>query len=544
MIIPKARISSADVDALISCASIDDSYSFSSAETEAHDVSLTPDSFDYDYTYAKTVPAPSDSLIEKFNSHSSDLYNAACSVRSSRKVVSRYDINWTSIEDYTMHWNLLDKESQVSIRSLVLSDHANANRFGLKKRNLESHLLLHIGCDMDNIVNNGGESVRSNLKSPDPKSPNKGYSRSCLHNRTVDAKTALRAYKKFDKEFSPAHLFKLGFVAYQAVITPKNSLALDIDPHKTKEAIHSFFRKNTEFLSKLANKRRKIMSYAYSHEISVDSILDSVYRPHTHVLFFVKADRYAIEESQRFVESLEESINLELADRNWSTHKLSVDGEMLPSVARKYSEIERSFEYFHRAYSLADQYMREIREDNVRELNKATVEAYRNLIWFFRGEEGGAGRRGIARFRSSHIPRKDETSNYLHPLLSKAKKTTTIKKEKLKVKNYAHSVAASTVVEPSILEAKNTLPSYAKTERRASRAGKICIASRVSELLAPRTTQAGTRAWRRLPIQQRKNRRDHQQCRELREGCTGRGSVCLGRNRRRLAQRGSRSRLH
>ena len=535
MINPANRLSFADVQAFISNAEADDTARIDSLELRSATV-LTPDSFNYDYTYSKHVPKPSTTLIDKFTSYSADLYTSACSTRSSTPVRSRYDINWCSLEDYAANWDLLDKESQITLRQLALSSPANANRFGLKKLNLESHLLLNVGCDMNNITDTGYDSVRTNLKSPDPEASNNGYSQSRLPNRTIDPKTCTRAYKKFNKEFNPKALFKLGLVAYQAVITGDASLtSLKNDPHAAKERIHSFFKTNSEFLYKLCNKKRKIMSYTYSHEISVDSILGQKYRPHTHVIFFVQADKYdeaSPSESQLNVLELEKTINEQFSDRSWSCAKTDVDDAMVPRVARKYSEIEKSYEYIHRAYSLADQYMREIREDNITQLNKATVETYRNLIWLFRGEEGAKGCTGVRRLRSSHVPRVDD-NKYKHPLLSKAKKTTTIRREKVKVKKYAgkpsskptssasatssaSTTCSSSTLNPtgshgSTFEACNKHNQYSKPSA-SSFSSKGCRSSRLSRLSASRATQKSTRARKGLSIHLRSNRSDYQQC--------------------------------
>jgi hypothetical protein len=390
---------------------------------------------------------------------------------------------------------------------------------------------------MNNITDTGYDSVRTNLKSPDPEASNNGYSQSRLPSRTVDPKTCTRAYKKFSKEFNPKALFKLGLVAYQAVITGDTSLtSLKNDPHAAKERIHSFFKTNSEFLYKLCNKKRKIMSYTYSHEISVDSILGQKYRPHTHVIFFVQADKYddaSPSESQLGVLELEKTINEQFSDRSWSCAKTDVDDAMVPRVARKYSEIEKSYEYIHRAYSLADQYMREIREDNISQLNKATVETYRNLIWLFRGAEGAKGCTGVRRLRSSHVPRVDD-NKYKHPLLSKAKKTTTIRREKVKVKKYAgkpssnptspasatsstsKAADASSTANPtsspdSTFEACNKHNQYSKPST-SSFSSKGCRGSRLSRLSESRVTQKSSQARRGLSIHLRSNRSDYQQC--------------------------------
>ena len=79
--------------------------------------------------------------------------------------------------------------------------------------------------------------------------------------------------------------------------------------------------------------------------------------------------------------------------------------------------------------------MREIRSNNIRELNLKTVETYRNLIWFYRGEDANQ-KKGVRRNQYSHIPSSKEQTPFKHPLLQKKPKCPTIKKSSsIKIKN-------------------------------------------------------------------------------------------------------------
>lgn len=134
------------------------------------------DSFDYPCDYS--VPSPSDDSLEQFKL-SAD-YILSTNLARGSNVRDSYDLNWLCLEDYTEHWDLLSHDKKLLFRKLVLSDTAtNSNRFGLKTKNLESHLLLSIGCDMNNIVNNGRCSILSNLKSPSSSSLYL-YSKECI----------------------------------------------------------------------------------------------------------------------------------------------------------------------------------------------------------------------------------------------------------------------------------------------------------------------------------------------------------------------------
>jgi hypothetical protein len=291
----------------------------------------------------------------------------------------------------------------------------------VKKLNLESHLLLHVGCDVTNIINNGKDAVLTNLKHPSTGN----YAEKCADNRSLDPRTCYRAYRKFLKDYSVETLFKQNFVCYQAVIVADASYSsLSSDPEETKKRYHTFFKQNCKEFDRLSNKRKKIYSYIYSNEVSVDSIQQAKYRPHTHLIFFVPKS-HSVEEQQHEISRIEERFNTRFSDRSMRLHRTEYSGELLPTVSTTFKEIETSVNYLFRAYSLVDQYAREARDHNIRELNKASVECYRNLVWLFKPSSNGSC---VRHFRASRIPRKSEETTYKHPLLQKKKKSSTIKK--------------------------------------------------------------------------------------------------------------------
>jgi hypothetical protein len=286
---------------------------------------------------------------------------------------------------------------------------------------------------MTNIVNNGKDSVASNLLSGSG-----SYSSECLDNRAVDPKTCRRFASLFKKEYSVEKLFKSGFVAFQAVITLHSSVSLK-ESAEAKKAVQAFFKSNALQLSKMCHKKRMLPSYLRSHEISVSSILEEEYDPHTHLLFFVprSKDKDALHESLLLIE---EEFNSVFSDR-----KLEIlrDADLDFKCGKTFASIEKSIDYLFNAYSLASQYIREVRADNVERLNKATVECYHNLIWLLRADTDSAG---VQRFGKSHIPLSEGSERYDHPLLQKKKKSNTIKKESFPV---ASSISANESKEPS-----------------------------------------------------------------------------------------------
>ncbi len=395
------------------------------------------DTYDNRFEFKQEVAKPREKHIEAFKESHSLFSSSRSSITSSGLISGRYDINWLSPDDYISNWSKLTKDEQVTFRMLVMSDFkSNSNRYGLKTKNLEAHLLLNLGCDMNNILNTPNDSVRSNLRAPGYYDKDGNYIKgdfntSSCGNRTIDAKSCMHSLYKFNRSYDVEKLFKAGLVAYQLVIRSDESyrkISKD-DPIESKRRIHSFFRENTGYLGKLVNKKKKILSYLYSNEISVDSILKSEYRPHTHSIVFIEKSNHVQESLE--VEAIEKEFNSVYSDREMSLERYEKDDTLVPRRAGKFKDIEHSVGYLFRAYSLAENYLREINEHNIRELNQKTVECYHNLVWLFKAEEAN-GLKGVRRFNSSYIPERNDTSLYKHPLLQKRKKSNTIKKENSK----------------------------------------------------------------------------------------------------------------
>lgn len=441
--------------------SLQEFMSFSGGDDEearlgAYKEKFSEDADDYESEFAHgPIARPSQCVVDKFKSENSSLYCPSSLARSVKPVHSKYDLNWLAVDDYLANWDILSRESQSSLRLLILGDRRNANRFGLKKLNLEAHLLLSIGCDMTNILNNGRDAVSSNLRNPD--TAYNSYSSECVDNRTVDPKSCWRAYGKFKKTYCVEALFKAGFVAYQAVVSSDSSYR-----KPDQEKYLEFFKGNSDYFTKLS-KRKKIYSYTYNHEISVDSIQAQKYRPHTHIIFFLPSADLDPVGMERKVLELEREFNSSNPDREMRVNRADSVKNPVPRVSRTIEDIEKSYSYLHRAYSLADQYMREIRPENVQELNRLVVETYHTLIELFKshevlkgkGEKKTLCRVAVRRMGHSHIPKAEEGENYKHPLLQKRgklgriEKTTTRKLSNARVKPPIKACRESIACKPS-----------------------------------------------------------------------------------------------
>lgn len=303
------------------------------------------------------------------------LLNTGKSMLSSDHIHSKHDFNWLNLSDYLSNLDKLSYTDRSALTKLLKSDTlTNSNRYGIKRKNLESHLLLSIGADIDNILSCGKSLVETNLKTLAGK-----YSRLCASNRTLDPKTSHRAYQKFSKTYSVETLFKT-MSCYQAVVV--RTATHSSDPREMKESFHKFFKENVDRFSQLANKSKKIKSYLYSNEISVDSILSQTYRPHTHLVFWIPKLKNP-EQEQLEVEAIERDYNSRFSDRSFKLLRIEKDSREVPYRVTSYSKIKTSINYLFRSYSLAENYLREISRENIRELNIKTKETLHNLVYFF-----------------------------------------------------------------------------------------------------------------------------------------------------------------
>jgi hypothetical protein len=381
------------------------------------------DSYYYCEDKHGNIPPPSREAIDRFIGSGNDFSSLSSYVTSSRPVLSKHSINYTNPNDYVENWHLLSNHEKVVFRKLVLSDTTgNSNRFGLKRKNLETHLLLSLGCDTTNIVSNGKDSILTNLKNPVDLS----YSKHCLDNRTLDPKTCLRAYRKFNNHYDVESLFST-MVCFQAVILQEDKKYSSAE--LMKKDYQLFFKSNASFFSRMLNKKKCVSSYIYSNEISVDSILCKKYRPHTHLVFFLEKEKNRESLFER-AKLCADYFNKHNPGKHMSILTSNVDHKEVPKLVSSYKDISKMINYLHNCYSLAETYMREIREDNIPELNHNTKECYRELVWLFKKDTAALGK--VNRVGCARIPKKKAREKKEDSLLQNESESTTIKQEKSK----------------------------------------------------------------------------------------------------------------
>jgi hypothetical protein len=349
---------------------------------------VSHDDSGHGFTRGKCFNKPSLASLINFRKVHPELFKG----NSGGDAKSRYGFNWLDIDTYLANWKILSPDMQYALREFIRSDlKGNCYRWGHKDTsNFEKHLLLMIGSEIWAIKPYPGSNlVLSNLKR------NNQYNRVWTRCRLIDGKTCRHAARKFDRERN----FRWMFQHFDAqVILFESGKSYREVPEVTieyRDRVKAFFRANVDFLKK-NQKRTGVYSYIYSHEISCDSILRMEFRPHTHAVVFFPKGTPPPDLKSIF------------------THKDSELNEK-KRIHTSYATIKKFIAYMLKAYSLAAVYERERRDDNLKELNTQTVQAWRVLF-----ESAGAayGERAYKRSGHSYVPKKSE-KDFHHPLLKR-----------------------------------------------------------------------------------------------------------------------------
>lgn len=342
------------------------------------------------------IRRPLQSHIENFKTKDW-IFSYGCCEVSHGHPTSRYNFNLLNPDDYLLNWDYLTSVEKDTFKNLIYNDtYKNPNRYGLKKLNLESHLLFSLGLDMTHLLGKNKNYVLSNLKQEDSSTMFL-----CVNDKNLDPRSSLNTYKKFKKLYQVEKLFEENMVAYHMLITLNNQFHKIPCQEEAKKIYQDFFKRNNIFLSKLCHKKNKIASYIYSHEISVDSILNQTYRPHTHALIWVEKNKNLFQTERKLLE-LETRFNLQHQDKTLSLLKTSQKSTAPLKRASSYKDIEKSVQYMFRAYSLSEVYRKELSKDNIQELNLKSKETIHSLIRFFKS---CAGEKSIRRFGAAKIPK-------------------------------------------------------------------------------------------------------------------------------------------
>lgn len=326
------------------------------------------------------IKKPSSRQIEGFSSQFEYLYfkNAHANAKS------KYEFDLLNLKAYIENWDVLDHELQKTLVRFIDSDLSNNGlKQGLKEKyDFVSHLLLLCGAEIWNIRSfKNTNMVLSNLRNLYGK-----YPREISKNNIIDARSCRQRFFKFNKIYDLERLFAENNC--QIVNFELDSGYCEISELNAlkRDQVWNFFRTNLKILKRF-QRSRLINSYLYSHEVSVDSILNLRFRPHTHaIVFFPKGGEPPL-----------------LADRlkeNGRTLKI------MPDVHERFSTVEKFVPYLFAAYSPATVYKKEYRDSNVLKLNRNLVRTLHTLLELGKGD---ANSRSVQRNNHSCIPKRAES---------------------------------------------------------------------------------------------------------------------------------------
>jgi hypothetical protein len=339
------------------------------------------------------IRKPSSRQIKDFSSQFGNLYFE----KTHANAKSKHELNLLNLKAYLDNWDILDKELQKTLVRFVDSDLSNNGlRQGMKHSGeFVAHLLLLCGAEIWNIRSfKNTNMVLSNLKDLFG-----NYSREISKNNIIDARTCRQRFFRFNETYDVESLF--GENNCQIVNFELVSCHRDISELNgiKRDQVWNFFRTNVKILKRF-QRSRLINSYLYSHEVSVDSILNLRFRPHTHALvFFPKGEEPPL-----------------LSDRLKENDRVL---KVMPNVHERFSTIERFVPYLFAAYSPATVYRKEYQDSNVRELNQNLVRALHILLELGKGD---AGSRSAQRNNHSRIPKRAGLKTGKKRLQSRKKK--------------------------------------------------------------------------------------------------------------------------
>ena len=282
-----------------------------------------------------------------------------------------YDLNFLNLNELLESPFLFSGEGRRLLEEFLESDLKN-NKYlkdGLKSTNgpLEEHLLLLVmmsevlaSLDLDRVV-------RGNIRGRDGL-----YSDRKSKRRVISPQGAKIRINQFLREYDLETLNQ-NYSCYSLVIASDENLQGRVtDCEQAKDLFENFFDRNRSVLRSLVKKKR-IKAFYMSHEISVKSIRDSSFFPHSHVLVWT--------EDSTLPSSLD-----------FAPLSIKVDEKPLSMVGMK-----RMLSYMLKAGSLSRAYRNEFSEQNRREFNLQAKECFYTFYRLNYGDQLKKGKQMIAK---------------------------------------------------------------------------------------------------------------------------------------------------
>jgi len=392
------------------------------------------DSDDSDYKgidHSINTDGPDQEVVESFLDRSEFVTR-----EPGREVLGgKFSFNWLSPNDYVANWHHLDEGSQTIFKKLMTADSSmnNSHYYGLKEHDsLPEHLLLLLGADIQNILpGNKIDMVSANLKYDGFR-----YTPEKLSCRSLCPRTAMAAQNDFRKNFDPEAMFHDFDASILMIDSPASLHEIHTCSDEHRDAYMNFFRENSKFLTKQARKGH-IYSYIYSHEISVTSILNRTFCPHTHVVvFYPKGTELQLSDMQDDLAKVHPDRSLDI-DRTKGRE----------GVHSSFSTIKEFCSYIFKVSTMAKTYSREFTYENAQEINVGVVQCLHTLIELSTGT--GDQKRGFQRTGCWQIAKRrkgGKTARFVHPKLKTKKKT-------VKLPKVSQSAASKIMIQPVLAEA-------------------------------------------------------------------------------------------
>jgi hypothetical protein len=333
----------------------------------------------YDSVVSDPPPVPRPSLV-KINTLREKI-PSLFKGNTHKGVKDRYGLNLLNLDDYLNNWNRLHGTMKEELVKIVEAnwDRENSATWGIKKRFRDphshpfaEHLLFMAGVELRNMGSTYHRIIPSNLIDDngyrDPSRTDQSW---------IDPRAAVSRIRKWRKNNKPELLFP----KHRAIVIIFNS---GEDLHYVGEntlgmrnRYNRFFNKNEKCLLKWV-ERGRIEAFYTSHEISLSSVWNSTFRPHTHGIIWIKPDT-----------------DLKFLKRAKGRGLL----DYLPKIHRSWNGIRNFIPYTMRVSPLVDVYRKEFEMldmDQVVEFNKRAVHCVGKLADLWKNPSAYVNKRRIA----------------------------------------------------------------------------------------------------------------------------------------------------
>jgi len=258
-----------------------------------------------------------------------------------------YGLNLLNIEDYLSNWDRLSQPMKQELTLIITADWDNENTAsdGVKnprryttpynpREKLAKHLLLLCGLQLRNLGYPYCQVVSSNILQPDGfRNPNR------TDQRWIDPRGAVSRIRRFFDKYNPGALMHENAAMILLFDAGEQFRHVGDLTLVKAEFYQMFFSKNEEILIRWMRKGF-IRAYFISHEISVHSIKESTFRPHSHVVIWFNPNS-DLEFLNRLKKSSTRMSRIDRIYRNWN--ELSNYIPYLFKVTRFAETYEREF---------------------------------------------------------------------------------------------------------------------------------------------------------------------------------------------------------